>query len=73
MFQISLRHSSEREALCGLKLYFAVSDISEVTKLCTLQLTNISLYTWMSSEALQIVKKVDSLAFDQQFRLRNFD
>ena len=45
-----------------------------------IQLTNISLNTWMSSEALRIailLKKLASLAaslaFDQQFRLRNFD
>ena len=38
--------------------------------------TNILLNTWISSEALQIAKLpkiVASLAFDQQFRLRNFD
>ena len=38
--------------------------------------TNISLNTWMWSEALRIailIKIVVSLAFDQQFRLRNFD
>ena len=38
--------------------------------------TNILLNTWILSEALRIailLKIVASLAFDQQFRLRNFD
>ena len=38
----------------NLKLHTPGLEISEVTKLCTYQLTNISLNSWMSSEALRI-------------------
>ena len=62
-----------KDRISNLKLHAQGPEISEVTKLCTLQLMNISLSTWMSSEALRIAmlikKKVASLAFD----LRNFD